>query len=112
MVRRLFWCAAVAVLAVVAFAGIVFWTDAFAEEAYRFKSPDGRHQLIVYRRPRLYAMPGQGSDAPGYVVLVNKSGSVLQRREVGMVQLIYKPRWSATRVRVKLMFDWPLSVQE
>ncbi len=95
-------------LAVATFAAIVFMTNVFAEEAYRFKSPDGRHLLIVYRRPRPYAMPGQGSDAPGYVVLVNKRGAVLQRREVGMVQLVYKPRWTPTRVKVKLMFDWPL----
>ena len=89
-----------------------FLTDAFAEEVSRLDSPDGHYQLIVYRRPRLYAMPGQGSDAPGYVVLIDNNGNVLQRREVEMVQLISKPRWTERRVRMKLLFDWPLPEPE
>ena len=43
-----------------------------------------------------------------YVVLVNKGGTIVPRREVGIVQLVYEPRWTSTRVKAKLSFDWPL----
>jgi hypothetical protein len=70
MARRFFCWLGIGILAVATFAAIVFMTDVFAEDAYRFLSPDGRHQLIVY-----------------------------------------KPRWTSTRAKVKLSFDWPLPRQ-
>lgn len=47
MARRFFCWLGIGILAVATFAAIVFMTDVFAEDAYRFLSPDGRHQLIV-----------------------------------------------------------------
>ena len=74
----------------------------------RFQSPDGRHQVVVYRHPMLFAMPGQGSDAPGTVILLDKAGQELKRTSVGMVQLVSAPRWSADAVSMKLLFNWDL----
>lgn len=76
-------------------------------EHLRFISPDKRHTLIVYRYPRLYAMPGQGSDAPGFVTLIDRNGKELARRELEMVQLVHNPEWLENRVRVRVIFDWP-----
>jgi len=78
-----------------------------AEEYVRFKSPDGRHALIVYRYPMVFASPGQGGDASGYVLLTNPSGQELQRKTVDMVQMVHNPQWSQTGVRVRMILDWP-----
>ncbi|MEM1198170.1 MAG: hypothetical protein AAGI06_02565 [Pseudomonadota bacterium] len=77
-------------------------------EYARFKSPDGRFELVVYRQPVLFAMPGQGSDAPGTVVLQTSAGEELQRTPVSMVQLVSEPRWDEDKVSVKLLLDWAL----
>ncbi len=45
------------------------WYYGGTTEHTRFKSPDGRHALVVGRHPMLFAMPGQGSDAPGMKLL-------------------------------------------
>ena len=79
-----------------------------AEEYARYPSPDSAFALVVYRQPALFAMPGQGSDAPGYVVLTDRQGRTLRRAEVAMVQLVEPPRWTASRVEVKLLLDWEL----
>jgi len=77
-------------------------------EIRRFVSPDRRHALIVYRRPLVFAAPGQAGDAPGIVVLETATGTELQRRSVDMVQLVEEPQWTSDRVVVKLLLDWPL----
>ena len=82
--------------------------DLAAEEHLRYASPDSAFVLVVYRYPRLYAMPGQGSDAPGFVELQDREGRRYQRRKVEMVQLVETPEWTASRVRVKLLLDWEL----
>ncbi len=78
-------------------------------EYARFKSPDGRFELIVYRRPMLFAMPGQGSDAPGTIVLQTSAGEELRRAPVSMLQLVSEPRWGEDKVSMKLLFDWKLT---
>ena len=77
-------------------------------EYARFKSPDGRFELVVYRQPMLFAMPGQGSDAPGTIVLQTSDGEELQRAPVTMVQQVSNPRWAEDKVSMKLLFDWKL----
>ncbi|MEM8687261.1 MAG: hypothetical protein AAGF81_08030, partial [Pseudomonadota bacterium] len=67
-------------------------------EYARFKSPDGRFELVVYRHPVLFAMPGQGSDAPGTIVLQTSGGKHLQSTPVSMVQLVSEPRWETETV--------------
>ena len=84
------------------------WYYGGTTEYARYSSPDGRHELVVYRHPMLFAMPGQGSDAPGTIVLLSKAGHELNRTSVAMVQLVSPPRWGTGNVGMKLLFDWPL----
>ena len=84
------------------------WYYGGTTEYGRFKSPDGRHEVVVYRHPMVFAMPGQGSDAPGTIILLTQKGRELQRTPVGMVQMISTPRWEEGRVAMKLLFDWKL----
>jgi hypothetical protein len=71
-------------------------------------SPDGRYRLVVYRTPTLFSAPGQGSDAPGHVVLLDDQGRELKTVPIDMVQLATRPEWSKDRVSVKLVLDWDL----
>ncbi len=71
-------------------------------------SPDAKHTLTVYRTQRLFSMPGQGSDAPGMVMLRNAEGKLLNRQKIGMVQLASEPEWSTQTVRMKLILEWQL----
>ena len=87
---------------------VASWHAGGATEYARFISPDERHVLVVYRHPRLFAMPGQGGDAPGTAVLQTKAGEELRRMPVEMVQLVSEPRWSEGAVSVKLLFEWKL----
>jgi hypothetical protein len=54
-------------------------------------------------------MPGQSSDAPGFVRLYDlRSGRILQEKDVEMVQLIDQFEWSSTNLYIKLFADWKL----
>lgn len=79
-------------------------------EVYRTEvSPDQRFKVVVYRAPMDRALPGQSSDAPGLVRLYDqKTGKVLQQKNVEMVQLIDQFEWTATHLHIKLFADWPL----
>jgi hypothetical protein len=78
------------------------WSDGGASYVYcsTLPSPDGRYQLAVYSRPMLIVFPGQGSDAPGYVRLQDRSGKALGEGYVGMVHTAYDVEWEADKVRV------------
>ena len=79
------------------------------EEYRRYSSPDGRFQVVVYRIPSSFTMPGGSSDAPGYIQLHDaQAGRVLREQEVEMVQLVDHVEWSATNVCVRLLADWSL----
>ena len=77
-----------------------------SREYRRYDSPDKRNALIVYRKQQIFAMPGQASDAPGYVVLVGPRGRELKRQAVDMVQNVTAPVWTTETVSVKLLLDW------
>ena len=54
-------------------------------------------------------MPGQSSDAPGFVRLYDlRTGRLLQEKDVEMVQLIDQFEWSPTNLCIKLFADWRL----
>jgi len=101
-------------IALVAF-GVVLATGcredarARAEEYRSYVSPDGRFKMVVYRMPMTTAMPGQAGDAPGFVRLYDqRSGRILQQKDVEMVQLIDQFEWSSTNLHIKLFADWRL----
>ncbi len=78
-------------------------------EVYRqFHSPNNDWRVVVYRCRSLFAMPGQSSDAPGRVVLIDKEGNIVRQQPIEMVQLATPPVWETERVVMKLQFDWPL----
>lgn len=79
------------------------------ERRATFVRPDGHYQLIVMRqRPLLSAMPGQAGDAPGEILIEDRSGVVLHRKMISMVQTIEAVEWGARTVSVKLQGEWPL----
>ena len=89
-----------------------FQTLCCASEWRRYPEPNGDHEIVVYRLPQWFAMPGSSGDARGVVRLVKKTNGrakVQQSTEVEMVQNVSEPEWSADRVTIKLIADWPLS---
>lgn len=81
---------------------VYVWSDSGASYRYRttFPSPDGRYKLVIYSRRMSVALPGQGSDAPGYVQLQDQSERVLEGGYVEMVQNAYEVEWRAGEVDV------------
>lgn len=79
------------------------------EEYRRYSSLDGRFQVVVFRLPGAFAMPGGSPDAPGYIQLRDaQTGRVLHEQEVEMVQLVDHVEWSATNVYIRLLANWSL----
>jgi len=65
--------------------------------------------MVVYKLPVRVAMPGQSSDMPGFVRLYDqRSGRILQQKDVEMVQDIDQFEWSPTNLYIKLFADWRL----
>lgn len=74
-----------------------------------FVRPGGGYSIVVYRfESRLPMMPGQSSDSPGEVQLLNNEGKILQKVKVEMVQLVEQVEWRESSVSIKLIADWPL----
>ena len=53
-------------------------------------------------------MPGQSSDAPGYVRLYDRTGRVLAQTDVEMVQLADRISWEKNKVSIWLVAEWNL----
>ena len=77
-----------------------------------YLSPEGgRFKIVVYRKPQFFAYPGQSSDAPGKVELIESStGRVLERTDVEMVQMVNVVEFEDGKVRVEwgIVADWNL----
>ena len=98
---------------------LLLWTclmsaGCWLPEPYRmFVSPDGRYRVEVWRFPQDFAMPGQASDAPGAVRLVEvTTGKLLAEVPLDMVQLAEDVDWSNGHAAIKLVADWDLSALE
>jgi hypothetical protein len=75
--------------------------------AARYTSPAGRFQLLVCRIPLAVAFPGQGSDAPAVLALVDtRQGHVLERGRVEILWTLEPPEWSPGRVTLGVDYDW------
>ena len=79
-------------------------------EYHRFKSPDGRYELIVYGISTMPTIPGNAGDAPGFVQLVDQKGNVLMESDLDTVQEIEKPDilWEKKYVNIKPIGVWKL----
>lgn len=72
-------------------------------------SPDDRFQLAVFRIGWPWPIsPGSASDAPGFVRLQTKDGTVLQEQNLEAVQLVDQIDWKPRRVEIKLIVEWEL----
>ena len=103
MTRRVL--AGLAVLAVAAFV----WGGRREEVVARHRSPDGRFEVEVARRPDRFAAPGDASGAPGTVRLVDLgSGHVLAEAPVEQVQLADRVLWTDTTATIRWVAGWAL----
>jgi hypothetical protein len=73
---------------------------AFATYHSTTPGPDGKYNLVTFSLPMLFAFPGQGSDASGYVQLRDRSGKVLNEGYVEMVQIVYDAEWDGHEVQI------------
>lgn len=77
-------------------------------------SPDGRWSLTICGRPMVFAMPGGGSDAPGWIVLRDRAGAIRGVSSVAMLQLYGGAvsgsdlEWHPSRVVKRMVLDLPL----
>lgn len=80
-----------------------------AEPEAREASPDGAWTLTLCRRPMWFAMPGGASDAPGWVVLRDRTGSIRGVTGLGMVQMYSgETVWYPDRVERSFVTEMPL----
>ncbi|KQT86862.1 hypothetical protein [Aurantimonas sp. Leaf443] len=74
--------------------------------------PDGAWSVKICGRPRFFAMPGGGSDAPGWIVLRDAHGAVRGVSSLSMLQLYgmmgEDTDWTRRRVSRPMVFDLPL----
>jgi hypothetical protein len=86
---------------------------ACAEPYVSEASPDGAWTLTLCRRPMWLAMPGGASDAPGWLVLRDRTGAIRGVTELGMVQSYgaaagLGTAWLPDRVERPLVTEMPL----
>lgn len=84
-------------------------SQVFREEYATFMRPD-RHYKVRVMRNKMWIghMPGQGSDNPGVVLLLDKEGNLLHQTDVEMVQLVEHVNWQNKKASIKLVADWDL----
>lgn len=83
------------------------------EDPYLMEAqPGGRWSLTVCGRPRFFAMPGGGSDAPGWIVLRDDHDAVRGVSALAMLQLYGtmggETEWTTRSVSRSMVFDLPL----
>ena len=77
-------------------------------------SPDERWSLTVCGRNMIFAMPGSGSDAPGWIVLRDKEGAIRGVSSLAMLQLYgsaapgFDVEWRSSHVVKPMVLDLPL----
>ena len=78
-------------------------------------SPDGRWTITVCGRPMWFAMPGSGSDAPGWIVLRDETSSIRGVSSLSMLQLYggaatgTETEWTPSHVRRLMVFEMRLT---
>lgn len=100
-----------AVLLLFVFAGVLIFRSSNSgfQKTATIQSPDGRFEIIVYRKLSKFAMmPGQASDASGLVRLCDRRGNLLHEAPIDMVQRTNDIEWHEDRVELPLVFEWKL----
>ena len=81
-------------------------------DASRETSPDGAWTLSLCPRPTWFAMPGQAGDAPAWIVLRDRAGTIRGLSELDMVQNYHvagSPTiWGAETVEVPMVANLAL----
>lgn len=79
------------------------------EPGARETSPDGAWTLTLCQRPMLFSVPGGGSDAPGWIVLRDRTGAIRGVQDLAMVQMYSgDTTWAPDRVARSLVTEMPL----
>lgn len=79
----------------------------------RYQSPSRRFEVLLCRAPRLFALPGGGSDAPGQLFLIDtQTARVLASGRLELVWTMEMPSWSGRAVEVKRAARWSLPAPE
>jgi hypothetical protein len=85
---------------------------ACAQPVAQETSPNGHWTLTLCSRQRLFAMPGSGSDAPGWIVLRDREGAIRGVSALVMIQLWggagMPTHWEADQVSRPLVFRFAL----
>jgi hypothetical protein len=83
---------------------------ACATEHARWVSPDGRFDVVVHAAPRLFAMPGGGSDGAGEVEIVRRADGVsCGSAPVDMAWMAHDVAFDASGAHLRLVADWDLA---
>ena len=89
---------------------VLFPTQPHYEISRRFQGPDGLHKVILLRQTNTpFLFPGQGSDAPGHLCLVDAKGRILAGKPVEMVHLVEGIGWERGHARVRNIVDWDIA---
>jgi len=78
-------------------------------EQFRFRDPSGQFTAVVSSRrilSYLPAMPGQGSDKPGFVTILDSQGRDLGRIPVDMIWMAHDLEWQPDGAKIKLVGEW------
>jgi hypothetical protein len=105
----------VAVAATLAGFALLLWVVApvgaldCREPRWSSTSPDGASLRLCPRRVGAFAMPGQGGDAPGFLVLRDAAGWVRGVASIEMVQTLQREqaRWERGTVHIPLHAELP-----
>ena len=104
---------ALALTAAAAFAALPEAGLACAHPILRSESPDGRHVLTVCRGWTPFAMPGQGGDAPGVVVLRDAEGHVEGAVAIGSLnEIAHAPEWQSGTAVIPLVAEITLAAEQ
>jgi hypothetical protein len=76
---------------------------------HRYASPTGEHAVEVWVYYERWSMPGDSGSGPGYVLLKNRHGAILQRKETELVISISEPKWEPDSVYIKVFAEWKLT---
>ena len=78
-------------------------------EQFRLQDPSGKYTAIVSSRRFLSyipMMPGQGSDKPGFLTIVDDNDAALGRIPVDMIQMARDIKWTPTGTKITLIGEW------
>ncbi len=110
--HRIAWALAATACSAVLVVAFVPEADLACQDGLQDHSPDGAWTLSLCPRPMWVAMPGQGGDAPGWIVLRDAAGLIRGVSALDMVQTYgasgTPPIWQPRQVTIPLTVEFAL----